>query len=114
MLTPQTHTDFVELKPSQRGYRLDQITLRITDGLTGIFEATLLAPDGSSVWARAWISDDTGTLAEAASERLTAGARVGLTVSLPQNIAPERALYGYMRIESAPLATEQVMRVNLH
>jgi hypothetical protein len=51
-----------------------------------------------------------GTLAEAASPRLMAGDEVMLTVVLRDSRIPENA---HIRIESAPLATEQVVTIKL-
>jgi len=51
-----------------------------------------------------------GTLAEAASPCLHAGDRVTLTVILHDSRIPENA---FMRIESAPLATEHVVAIKL-
>jgi hypothetical protein len=63
------------------------------------------------VWARAWLSNEAeGTLAEAASERLNAGDLAMLTVTLRDGRVPENAC---MRIESAPLQTEQVAVIKL-
>ena len=63
------------------------------------------------MWARAWLSNEIdGTLAEAASGGLTAGDVVTLTVKLRDGRVPENAC---MRIESAPLVTEQVVVIRL-
>jgi hypothetical protein len=96
---------------SSKAYFLSDVSLEIGPPDTAIFSAKLNAPIGSQVWARAWLSNEVdGTLAETASERLKAGDRVLLTVKLRDQRMPE---IGCIRIESAPLATEDVVILNL-
>jgi len=96
---------------SSSGYFLSDVSVDIPDRTTAVFQATLHGPAGSNVWARAWLSTESdGTLAETASECLKAGDRVTLTVKLEDRRIPEIAC---IRIESAPLATEQVVIIRL-
>jgi hypothetical protein len=60
------------------GYSLGNVQLDIPDSTTAIFKATLNGPAEQPVWARAWLSTETDTLAEAASPQLKAGAEVTL------------------------------------
>jgi hypothetical protein len=62
------------------------------------------------VWARAWLSTEAGTLAEAASPQLKAGDHVTLEVALQSDEYPQDAC---IRIESAPLDTEHIAVLNL-
>ena len=90
MLTPTSNSvdSFVDiLRPSQ-GYSLSDVRLDIPNPTTAIFKAKLNGPQGTPVWARAWLSTEAGTLAETASN-------------------------AYMRIESAPLKTEHVVVLRL-
>jgi hypothetical protein len=90
---------------------LSDVSLEITASDTAVFRATLNGPAGSSVWSRAWLSNEVdGTLAEAASPRMEAGDMVTLTVVLRGKRKPE---FGCIRIESAPLATEHVVMIKL-
>ena len=96
---------------SSKGYSLSDVSLAIPDTGTAIFRAKLHGPPGSKVWARAWLSNEMdGTLAETESPCLDAGDEVSLTVTLRDPRAPESAC---IRIESAPLATEQVVIIKL-
>jgi hypothetical protein len=96
---------------SANGYFLSDVCLDIPSADTAIFKAKLNGPAGSQVWTRAWLSNETdGTLAEAASARLNAGDVATLTVILSDPRVPENA---FIRIESAPLATEQVVAIIL-
>jgi hypothetical protein len=112
MLTPTTSSkdSFVALLRPANGYWLSDVRLDIPNATTAIFKARLNGPKGSSVWARAWLSTEAGTLAEAASSQLKAGDEVELQVILRSPEAPE---YAYMRIESAPLHTEHIVRLKL-
>src|ERR1051326_5765958 len=101
----------VEPRPSANGYFLSDVWVDIPNTDTAIFKAKLNGPVGSQVWARAWLSNEAdGTLAETASPPLTAGDVVNLTVILRDGRFPENA---FIRIESAPLATEQVVTIKL-
>jgi hypothetical protein len=96
---------------SSKDFFLENVSLEIPDAHTAIFRARLHGPAGSQVWARAWLSTEIdGTLAEAASPCLNAGDTVTLTITLHDSRIPENA---FMRIESAPLATEHVVIINL-
>ena len=80
--------------------------------MTAIFKARLNGPEEQPVWARAWLSTEAGTLAEAASPQLKAGGEVTLKVTL-QTSTSESPQHAYMRIESAPLKTEHVVAMKL-
>jgi len=112
MLTPnsQSGRSFVDILPSAHGYSLSDVWLNMTDSTTAIFTAKLNGPEGAPVWARVWLADDRGTLAETASSQLTAGNVVMLTVTLRSGQSPQTA---YMRLESAPLHTEHVVALKL-
>ncbi len=97
------------LRPS-REYRLSQVRLNFQNPTLAIFKAILNGPNGKPVWARAWLSTEAGTLAEAASPELKAGDEVTLEVIVPTEVPPQ---YAYMRIESAPLKTEHVVAQKL-
>src|SRR3954468_8025614 len=100
-----------DLRPSANGYFLSDVCLDIAGPDTAVFKAKLNGPVNSQVWARAWLSNEIdGTLAEAASPRLSAGDMVTLTVVLSDSRIPENA---FIRIESSPLATEQVVIIKL-
>lgn len=98
---------FEDILPASRGYSLSQVRLDMSDPPHAIFKATLNGPEGMPVWARAWLSTDKGTLAEAASDQLKAGDEVTLVVIVCGPVLPE---FAYMRIESALLHTEHVVR----
>ena len=101
----------IEPRASSNGYFLSDVRLEIPDSDTAVFTAKLNAPAGAPVWARAWLSNELeGTLAETASPRLTAGDVLSLTVILRDIRIPENAC---IRIESAPLETEQVVIIRL-
>ncbi len=109
MLRPSTSSlnGFVDSSPGSGDYRLEGVRLDIPNETTAVFRGTLVGPDGSRVWARAWLSNETdGTLAEAASPEMVSGDEVSLTVTLSSDDVPELAC---MRIESAPLETEHVV-----
>src|SRR5262245_58427775 len=92
-------------------YFLSDVRLEISCADTAVFRAKLNRPAGSQVWARAWLSNEMdGTLAEAASPPMNAGDEVMLTVLLRDTRIPENA---FIRIESSPLATEQVVFIQL-
>ncbi len=96
---------------SSGNYFLSDVKLDITSWDTAIFHARLHGPVGSKVWVRAWLSNEIeGTLAEAASDCLEAGALTTLTLKLKDARIPKIAC---IRIESAPLATEQVVIMTL-
>ena len=93
------------------GYFLSDVSLEIPDPDTAVFRAKLHGPAGSKVWVRAWLSNEIdGTLAEVASESLDVGDLAILTLKLHDSRIPENAC---IRIESAPLATEQVVVIKL-
>lgn len=96
---------------SSKAYFLSDVSLEIGSPDTAAFSAKLNGPDGSQVWARAWLSNEVdGTLAETSSAILKAGDKVLLTVKLRDDRIPE---IGCIRIESAPLATEDVVIMNM-
>lgn len=76
---------FEELMPPQGEFRLQDPSLSI-DGDVIRFEALLVGSRGADVWARAWISDDSGTLAETASPKAVAGDKVVIEVAAPPNL----------------------------
>ena len=90
-------------------YRLADVALDTT-GDSARFSAKLMGPNQANVWARAWISNDQGTISEAASPMHLAGDRVTLDVPLP---ASTEGCEAYMRLESAPLETEHVVKLRL-
>lgn len=112
MLTPTSNSvdSFVDILRPAQGYSLSDVRLDIPNPTTAIFKAKLNGPAGLPVWARAWLSTDAGTLAEAASPRLMASDRVTLEVTLQSAESPQTA---YIRIESAPLKTEHVVALKL-
>ena len=112
MLTPSTSSrdSFVDMLPALHGYSLSHVRLDIPNASTAVFRAKLNGPDGSSVWARAWLSTEAGTLAESGSPQLKAGDEVTLEVMLHGSASPK---FAYMRIESAPLKTEHVVGLML-
>ena len=101
---------FEDILPASRGYWLSQVRLERTSGEHTLFRAKLNGPDGMPVWARAWLSTEAGTLAEAVSDQLKAGDEVTLMLVVCAPVSPE---FAYMRIESAPLQTEHVVRRKL-
>jgi len=114
MLRPTTATLRPSTNPpaaSAKGYSLSYVGLDIPDAQTAVFTARLQGPPGSNVWARAWLSNEVdGTLAETASPRMNAGDEVKLVVTLRDGRVPAIAC---IRIESAPLMTEQVVIIKL-
>ncbi len=96
---------------SSSDYFLSEVCLEIPRPDTAVFRARLHGPAGAKVWVRAWLSSESdGTLAEVASGCLDAGELVTLTLKLDDPRTPESA---YLRIESAPLATEHVVAIKL-
>jgi hypothetical protein len=112
MLTPSSYSKslFVDILQPSHGYSLSDVHLEIPDAATAIFKARLNGPENSPVWVRAWLSTETGTLAESASPQLKAGDEATLQVMLRN---PESPTYACMRIESAPLQTEHVVALKL-
>jgi hypothetical protein len=100
---------FKDVVPSGGAYFLGGAQLEWPDADIAIFRATLNGPTGAPVWARAWLSTEAGTLAEAASTQLTAGEAVTLIVRLNTTVRPQSA---YMRVESAPLKMEPCDRLD--
>jgi hypothetical protein len=87
--TAKSVSSFANSLPPSGDYFLSEVRLDIPDPGTFIFKAKLHGPVGSPVWARAWVSTQMdGTLAEAASPQLTAGAEVVLTVRLKDGKSP--------------------------
>jgi len=100
--------DFTEALKASGEYSLADVRLELTDDLA-IFHARLCGPVNTKVWARAWISDDSQTLSEAATDELTAGDIISLAVTIPSNLLSDGTGVAAMRIESAPLQTEHVL-----
>ena len=110
-LTNTTLRPAHDQRPSSNGYSLGDVSLEIPSSDTAIFRARLHDPPGSKVWVRAWVSNEMdGTLAETASDSLNAGDLAILTIKDRDTRIPEIAC---IRIESAPLATEQVVIIKL-
>ena len=104
--TVTTQKEFIHLIPPS-DYHLEEVRLDIPDPQTAVFQAKLIGPPGSYVWARAWLgSEAEGTMAETASPQMNAGDEVKLIVKLAREATPEAA---YIRIESAPLKTKHIM-----
>ena len=101
---------FRDTLPPSGAYSLSSVHLSWQNATTAIFHAKLNGPPGSPVWARAWLSTESGTLAESASPQLKAGADVTLHVTLH---TPETPQYAHMRIESSPLNTQHVVSLKL-
>ena len=101
-------TDFSDALKASSEYRLADVRLELTDD-QAIFHARLCGPDRAKVWARAWISDDSKTLSETATDMLSAGDHISLAVAIPANLPIEGAGLAAIRIESAPLQTEHVL-----
>ena len=112
MLAPTSNIldTFVNILPPSQGYSLSDVQLEIPNPTTAVFSAKANGPDGASVWVRAWLSTEAGTLAETASPQLMAGDQVRLEVVVRGSESPQSA---YMRIESAPLKTEHVVGLKL-
>jgi len=113
MLNPTTSslTGFVDATPGGGDYRLEGVRLDIPDEASAVFCGTLIGPEGSKVWARAWLSNEVdGTLAEKATGAMMCGDEVILTVTLSGDHVPELAC---MRIESAPFETRHVVSLRL-
>jgi hypothetical protein len=112
MLAPASYGNdsFVEILQPTRGYSLSVVRLDVPNPTTAIFKAKLRGPEDARVWTRAWLSTEAGTLAESASPELKVGDEVTLQVTLESRESPQ---YAYMRIESAPLATEHVVAAKL-
>lgn len=101
----------VESRLASKVYFLSDVLVEIPRADTASFRAKLNGPAGAQVWARAWLSNEgDGTLAETVSPVLKAGETVTLSVVLRDRRVPENA---FMRIESAPLATEHVVGIRL-
>ena len=110
MQPPSSNESFVDLLRPAHGYFLSEVRFEVSNAMSAIFKAKLNAPAVKPVWARAWLSTEEGTLAEAASPQLTAGDEVALEVKLQTAESPQ---FAYMRIESAPLQTEHVVVLKL-
>ncbi len=111
MQTSDLESDgFADVLQPAGPYRLNNVRLEIADSATVVFRARLEGPAGAAVWARAWLSNEAGTLAETASGELKASEEVVLEVKLS---GEELSQYAYMRIESAPLKTEHVVGMKL-
>jgi hypothetical protein len=101
-----TNKSFGDVLRPTRGYFVSDVRLEIPNPKTAIFKARLNGPEGKPAWARAWLSTEEETLAEAASPEMRVGDEVILEAVLRTAEEPSAA---YMRIESAPLETEHVV-----
>jgi hypothetical protein len=110
MMTPPGKNSFADVLRPTRGYFLTEVRLEIPNPTTAVFKAKLNGPEGKPVWARAWLSTEEETLAEAASPEMLVGDEVFLEVVLRNAEEPSAA---YMRIESRPLETEHVVGLKL-
>jgi hypothetical protein len=109
-MTPPSKNSFADVMRPAHGYFLIDVRLAIPNSTTAVFKAKLNGPEGKPVWARAWLSTEEETLAEAASAEMRVGDEVVLEVVLRTAEEPSAA---YMRIESAPLETEHVVGLKL-
>ena len=109
--TVSTLISFIDSLPPGGDYKLSDVALDIPDSQTAIFRPTVYGPEGSYVWARAWLWNMfDNTLAENASSQLNAGDHVALTVVIKEGRIPDHAS---MRLESSPLHTEHVVTIAL-
>lgn len=86
-------------------YRLDDVSLTIEEDRVR-FTVRLLGPPGVDVWVRAWVSDESGTLAETVAPKAMAGDVVKIEVPVPE---VGKGGLACIRIESKPLGTEQIL-----
>lgn len=107
-----TTESFTEALAAQGEYRISEVRLEISEGLA-VFHPTLTGPGGAQVWARAWLSDEDGTLSETATEALVSGAQPAIAVRLPEHMQAHHDYLAVIRIESAPLQTEHVLSKKL-
>lgn len=91
-------------------YFMKDIRLEVVSEEVAVFTAQLCGPPGAPVWSRAWLANavEEGG-AETASDELKAGDTVRLELTLRSEMTPQLAC---IRIESAPLATQQVRCVD--
>jgi len=87
----------------------------VVAGDAGVLRLTALChgPDGAEVWARAWLSNQRGTLAESAQGPVLAGSVVSLEVPIPVDLDPEDKYLAAFRVEASPLDTRDVKVVDL-
>ena len=107
-----TTESFTEALAAQGEYRISEVRLEISEGLA-VFHPTLTGPEGAQVWARAWLSDEDGTLSETATEALVSSAQPAIAVRIPDNLRADQEYVAVIRIESAPLRTEHVLSKKL-
>jgi hypothetical protein len=93
-------------------YTLQEVDLSINNGLLRI-RALCCGPRDAMVWVRAWLSNEEATLAETVLNPVKVGTRVTAEVRLPKNLNPDDLYTAYIRIESSPLQTQQVIRLPL-
>ena len=109
--TPSPLRAVTDLHESSRAYFLSDVILKVPDSQTAIFCARLNGPAGAKVWVRAWLSTELdGSLAETEAGPLPSGDVATITVKLHDKRIPENA---FIRIESAPFATEHVVGLQL-
>jgi len=87
----------------------------VITGDAGVLRLTALChgPDGTEVWARAWLSNQRGTLAETTQGPVLAGSVVSLEVPIPVELDPENKYLAAFRVEAMPLDTREVKVVDL-
>jgi len=93
-------------------YKLKDVGVAVEAGKLRI-RAQCCGPHRAMVWVRAWLSNETGTLAEAALDPVSAGTMVSIEVRIPKNLPPHERYTAFIRIESSPLKTRQVVGVPL-
>lgn len=103
---------FSEALAAQGEYCISKVRLEVSRELA-VFHPTLTGPDGAQVWARAWLSDEDGTLSETATKALVSGAEPAIAVRIPENLSSSHDYLAVIRIESAPLQTEHVLSKKL-
>jgi len=91
-------------------YSLADVRADVVDGAIRI-SALAHGPKDSSVWVRAWLSNQSRTLSETALDPVDAGTSVVVDVPIPTGLDPDDAYAAYIRIESAPLETRQVVAI---
>jgi len=93
-------------------YKLTDVAVTVADGVLRI-GAQCGGPPGAQAWVRAWLSNEAGTLAETAINPVEAGSKVMVEVRIPKELDPNERYTAYIRIESSPLETRQVVSTRL-
>ena len=91
-------------------YTLSKVEVSMKDKVVHV-EANCSGPRGAMVWARAWLSNELGTLSETSIEPVIAGSPISIDVTIPNGINAMNQHTVYVRVESAPLQTEHVVAV---